>query len=181
MRTANSLALCLIPALATSCGTSSDSGEHEEAPFAALLLVAPDGNLCPSFADPSSALDLFADALATGEPKIVGIAEARVVEECSGAGGTHVFSTRTTDGKRFWLGEHACSLAPQEHELNGGVIVGLGGQTAALFQGTEGWCMNYPGEDEVFATDITTQAMAWFESNDEAQRFIDAAQASASR
>ena len=53
------------------------------------------------------------------------------------------------------------------------LVVGLGSQTAGLFQGQEGWCMNYPGENEVFTTDVSTSAMAWFASRAEAERFID--------
>lgn len=174
MKNATYFGLTALTSLALGCTGGSGPGDGEGAPVASFLLVQDDGAQCPTFATAETAFEIFSSALADGDADVVGVAEARVVEECSGAGGTHVFSSRTAEGSRFWLGRHACWLDLPNAGLDSGVIVGLGSQTAALFQGEEGWCMNYPGENEVFATDLTTYAMAWFATQAEATRFLNA-------
>tara|TARA_R110002096_G_scaffold436038_1_gene665740 strand:- start:3290 stop:3820 length:531 start_codon:yes stop_codon:yes gene_type:complete len=158
-----------------ACGEADDGGQSDDVPSPVALLVnggAAGG--CPVFADAQGAFEQFSVALSTGDADVVDIADARIIEECSGAGGTHVFSSRTAEGKRFWLGNHACGLDLPNANLNTGVIVGLGTQTAGLQLGQEGWCMNYPGEEEIFATDIKTSAIAWFASEADAALFLNA-------
>ena len=167
------MGLALLFGLVAGC-TGGESDDNGPTPSATYLLVQGEGGQCPTFADAATAFDVFSSTLRAGDADVVGLAEARIVEECSGAGGTHVFSSPTDDGKRFWLGSHACWLDVENEGLDAGVIVGLGVQTAGLFQGSEGWCMNYPGENSVFSTDIATNAMAWFASEAEARRFLQA-------
>ena len=145
-----------------------------DVPRALHLLLPGDTNACPSFANADTAFDVFQAGLLVDNAPVLGVAEAKVVEECSGAGGAHVFSSRTADGKRFWLGNHACMLSVEQGALESGAIVGLGSQTAGLRVGEEGWCMNYPGESQVFSTDVDTSAIAWFASEAEAGAFVDA-------
>jgi len=174
------LSLCVGFACSGGTGTPAplaDAGIEEadadrSVPPEAIRLLLP-GNQCPDFVDPALAADVIKAALASGDA-VIGIATARVVEECSGAGGTHVFSSTTADGKRFWLGEHACYL-PQQNvvTIDSGIIVGVGRQLTQPVTADGGWCLQYPGETEAFTSDISTEAMAWFANEAEAQRFID--------
>ncbi len=172
MNIINSIGLSVLFSLTTGCEDTMDT--DGDPPIATFLLVQDDGAQCPSIAVSETAFAVFSSALSAADADVVGIAEARVIEECSGAGGTHVFSSRTVEGKRFWLGRHACWLDLPDEILDSGVIVGLGRQTAGLERGEEGWCMNYPGENSVFSTDLQTSAMAWFANEAEATRFLEA-------
>jgi hypothetical protein len=168
-----------LTAMLLLCACSGGEGDNLDGePAAIALLVAQDvgdtNDGCPIFKESQRAFERFSQALASGEADVVGIANVRVVEECSGAGGTHVFSSATADGKRFWLGRHACWLEFPNPNLATGVIVGLGVQTNTMQQGEEGWCMQYPGESATFSSDIETRAMAWFASEADAARFLDA-------
>lgn len=175
MRDMNPLPMALLFFVCIGGCTGGNSGEGAgDAPIATHLLVEGVVGECASFVDSATAFEVFSDALSSGQADVVGIAEAKVIEECSGAGGTHVFSSRTQEGKRFWLGNHACWISADQVALEAGVVVGLGSQTAAIFEGQDGWCMNYPGENSVFTTDISTKAMAWFASEAEARAFLDA-------
>lgn len=134
--------------LLSSCG---NTGEDVDTPVpeATLLLVQSPGQLefgeCPSLVDPTTAADLFSTLLSEGEATMVEMAETRVIEECSGAGGTHIVSLPIADKQRFWLGAHACNFGAETESFNTGVIVGIAAESSTLLQGDEGWCMNYPG------------------------------------
>lgn len=155
-----------------ACGGGGETGDVPSP--VALLVSDTSGGGCPVFTDAQSVFEQFSLALSVGDADVVDIANARIIEECSGAGGTHVFSSPTAGGKRFWLGTHACWLDLPNANLDSGVIVGLGTQTAGLQSGQEGWCMNYPGEEQTFATDIKTSAIAWFASEADAALFLNA-------
>jgi len=177
MGATNYLALTiLVPLLCACTGTEGDN--QDGVPSSVALLVAQDlgenNDGCPTFEESQSAYERFSQALSSGEANVVGIASVRIIEECSGAGGTHVFSSATAEGNRFWLGSHGCWLDFPSPNLDTGVIVGLGVQTNTVQQGEEGWCMQYPGENATFSSDIETRAMAWFASEAEATRFLDA-------
>lgn len=172
------LALCCVAGLASqlhACDGLSTVGYVPEvaAPEASYLLVRTSEG-CPELADPETAAAVFASLLEEEESDALGVAKVRVIEECSGAGGTHVMSSTSAEGYRFWLGSHACYIDEPSPDFREGIIVGIGSQTAAWFQGDEGWCMQYPGEEEVFATSISTDAMAWFGTDEEAGAFLEA-------
>lgn len=159
--------------LLSACDALQPVGNPAEAdaPEASYLLV-PGGN-CPELADPATAFSVFAERLEEGGSDVIGVAKVRVIEECSGAGGTHALSSATIDGDRFWLGRHGCYLDEASSDFRDGIIVGIGSQTAAWFESEAGWCIQYPGEDNDFGTDISTYAMAWFATEEDAKAFVN--------
>ncbi len=139
-------------------------------PVPSALLVAND--LCPQRQDAEGALELFR-TFVDGETDVVNdVVKVKIIDECSGAGGMHALSSTTANDKRFWLGAHACYF--EQEGTESGIAVGIGRQTQTLVSAEAGWCVMYPDDTEPFASDVETQALAWFETDEEAARFIAA-------
>lgn len=146
-----------------------DPEPEPEPPDATHLFLS--GVPCPAESDAAAAAEQLS-AVQTGQA--LALVEVYLVDECSGAGGQHVLMRELDGGRAYFLGDHACYFFGPE--LTGTWHYGVVRYTPtkALFSTPVGWCVNFGDGAEPILSDAVVEAVALFDTQDDAAAFLDA-------
>lgn len=101
----------------------------------------------------------------------IAVVELFYQDECTGAGGQYILARELGGFRTFWIGAHACWALTSPLPVGPRFGVVRYNQTAGIFHISEDVCIGFPDEPPGARTDVTTRAIAVFETLADARAF----------
>jgi hypothetical protein len=162
-----SIVLC---ALCSACGTRTGVGVDDAATGAVMpsaLYATGEGGCAVVVPITSTAIEM--ESKQFGES--VAVVELFYQDECTGAGGQYILAREVDGFRSFFIGAHACWSLPSPLPTGPGFGVVRYNQTAGLFHVSPDVCIGFPDRPPGLQTDVTTRAIAVFETLSDARAF----------